>query len=682
MDLALRRSCSSPVWIIPVCLVILTGLVLPGVAHAQMPAGAPLTCNQLWDEASVQAARAAQEKASLVAGTASAAASRWAQAWTQAWIAAWAAQVTGLKPSPAGGCCDSNWFELAARTGKAGWETAWRTAGALSGPDKTWAEKYADSYAEEWAKEWFLSYPWLCAMARAKAQAESYRKRARYSDATADAWALAWADVEVWAEVRASVWTEVWTNAGSAAWARAGAEAMATAAASAESSALAAVSGNCALAAASACARASAAAFAAAWAAAGSSAYSSAYADASAEAMARAFAEAWAGAMSGANAEAFAFAYAKAFAKAGAQAFASVWRLRLADQGQLSQIVKWWKTPGAPQPPIQTIWKLLAAARAQATKKAVAESWAIAWAEAPPAFASDFKHVRADVYQYVYAWTSSWVNSWTASWAYAWAHAWAEAYALACSRAAAVACAQCPPCTTTTRPRTVSRPSGFTYGLIGLGVTAGSIFEIVVQNTTGEQIVVEVPAGTVFKPADPEHQRMVTSDDQRLTVPPNQTTQAPLQGYCLDYGKQPPPATTLGALATEPVLVAALDPKVAMSFPPDPQGSAGAVKYQLDENPAYATFLRIIQAGNRLAGEGKFHTDLPPDKYKLTVIQRALWTYATRNTPSPHTRETLLADVRRQVKESGGTQPEEQIQELVNHIAEDVEGVLRAAEVR
>lgn len=663
------------------CGVGILILASAGAALAQAPGGTPPTCKQHWDEANTLADKDAAEKANLAAGAPpGAAASNWAKSWRQAWNAGWAGRGAALNLAARRDCCDANWFEVAAQTGKAAWGTAWKTAGALSGADKVWAEKYADSYAEEWAKEWFVHYPWLCALARAKAHAERFRDRARFSYATADAWAWAWADAEVWAQVRASVWTEVWTKAGSAAWARAGAEAMATAAASAESSALAAVSGNCAYAAASACARAAAAAFAAAWASAGSTAYSSAYASASAEAMAQALAEAWAWAMSSANAEAFAAAYAKAFAKAGAKAFAAVWRLRLADEGQLSQIVKWWKTPGAPQPPIQTIWKLLAAARAQATKKAVAEAWAIAWAEAPPAFASDFKQVQAYVYQYLYDWTSSWANSWTESWAYAWARAWAEAYALACSRAAAVACAQCPPCTTTTttRPRTVSRPSGFTYSLIGLGVTAGSIFEIVVHNTTGEPIVVEVPAGTVFRPGDPDHQRMIISDDHSLTVPPNQTAQAPLQGYCLDYGKQPPPATTVGARAAQPVLIAALDPTAAFAA----QAPAGGVKYQIDENPAaYAPLLRIIQAGNRLALEGKLHTDLPLHQQKLAVIQRAIWTYATRGTPQAHTREILLGDIRRQVKDSGGTQTEDQIQELVNHLTEDVEAVLRAAGV-
>ena len=148
----------------------------------------------------------------------------------------------------------------------------------------------------------------------------------------------------------------------------------------------------------------------------------------------------------------------------------------------------------------------------------------------------------------------------------------------------------------------------------------------------------------------------------------------------MDYGKQAPPATQLGALVTAPVLVAALAPETALAAllaqPP------AAVTYAFDDNPAaYAPFLRIIQAGNRLAAEGKLHSDLPPDKQKLAVIQRAIWTYSSRSSPKPHTRDTLLADIRKQVKDSGGTQSDEQIQELVNHLMEDVEAVLRTAGV-
>lgn len=123
------------------------------------------------------------------------------------------------------------------------------------------------------------------------------------------------------------------------------------------------------------------------------------------------------------------------------------------------------------------------------------------------------------------------VSAWAESWARAWAAAWMETYLAICSCAAAAVGKDCP-CTTTTtasRPRTVSRPSGFTYELVGLGVTAGSIFEIVVHNTTGEPIVLEVPGGTVFRPSSPDHQRMIVADDERLTVPAGQTAQVPLQ---------------------------------------------------------------------------------------------------------------------------------------------------------
>ncbi len=101
------------------------------------------------------------------------------------------------------------------------------------------------------------------------------------------------------------------------------------------------------------------------------------------------------------------------------------------------------------------------------------------------------------------------------------------------------------------------------------------------------------------------------------------------------------------------MLVAALDP-AALGGTLAGQAAGASVKYQLDDNPAaYGTFLRIIQAGDRLAADGKFHTDLPPDRYKMAVIQRALWTYGSRGSSSPHARETLLNDIRKQVKDSG-----------------------------
>ncbi|HUK30929.1 MAG TPA: Cys-Gln thioester bond-forming surface protein, partial [Candidatus Acidoferrum sp.] len=174
-------------------------------------------------------------------------------------------------------------------------------------------------------------------------------------------------------------------------------------------------------------------------------------------------------------------------------------------------------------------------------------------------------------------------------------------------------------------------------------------------------------------------QRTIIDKTEDTPVAPNQTAEGPLTGYCLDYGKQAPPATILGALNTEGVLVASLGPDAILSSLP--QGSK--VKYTVDDNPAkYAPILRIIQSGNDLAAQGKFHKDMPLDRYKQAVIQRAIWTYTSRGTASPHTRDTLLADIRKQVKESGGTQSDADINELVNHLSEDINAVLKAAGVQ
>jgi hypothetical protein len=72
---------------------------------------------------------------------------------------------------------------------------------------------------------------------------------------------------------------------------------------------------------------------------------------------------------------------------------------------------------------------------------------------------------------------------------------------------------------------------------------------------------------------------------------------------------------------------------------------------------------------------------MPPDKYKTTVIQRAVWTFATKGSAQPHTRETLLNDLSKQVKDTGGSQSEADVQRLVDHLWEDVEATLKASGV-
>lgn len=667
------------------CLLLLPAAPLAAAAAPQLPATP--TCSQLWNEATKISATDAQAKPSTTAGAPpSAAASAWAKVWTQAWVAAWMGQGSAISGSHAKSCCDRRWFEHAATVGKSAWQKAWQAAPALMAANKTWADAYADAYIEQWAESWFEHFPVFCATAKANAAAKAMATATAKKKIVTDAWADVVEATDTLADAQASTWTQVWAEAGAASWASVGSEAMVLASASAVSEAQGLVVGNCALAKAASCAQAAAAAYESAWAEAGSHAFADAFAAAWANASAIAFASAFGSAFATSDAEAFAYATAKAWSSGSADSYAGTWRVILKDQAQLDKLVHWWKTPGAPMPPIKTINQTLAKANKKAFKSAMKKALKAAYKK-DSQWALDFDLAESNALAAATSWSAQWVSAWTESWASAWTATWAHTFALMCSRDAAIACAECPPCTTQTvslPPRTISRPTGFTYTLAGLGVTAGAIFQIAVHNTTDQPILVEVPAGTVFSPNNPGSQRMVISDDQQVPVQPNQTAQAPLQGYCLDYGKQPPPATTLGASLAEHAEVASLDPGGALAALLAEQNPPGAVRYHVDENPAaYASFLHIIQAGNRLAAEGKLHNDLPPDKYKMAVIQRALWMYASSSAGGPpHTRDTLLADIRRQVQETGGTQTEDQIRELVDHLMEDIDAVLRSANVQ
>jgi hypothetical protein len=664
-------------------LVCLGAVLLPGVMRAQNPIVIP-TCRQIWDDAAKEAASAALERANRDAGAAPAGAgASWANAWTQAWKGAWTQAGAMLVPDKNGDCCHNNWFEKAVDAGKESWTKAWQVAPHLAGAAEAWASKFAKAYADEWAKEWFLRYPWLCAQAKVNASVNAAAKTNASAQAGAFAWAFAIARAGAFANSWEDSFSAAWGESGATAWAETGAMALASAQASGSASALAGVSGDCAFARASSCAEAAAQAFAAAWADAGASAFADAYAYAWAQAYAAAFANAWSQANASAGGVAMAKAASQTFATAVADSFAEVWREKLAKAGQVVQIGAYWTTPGAPKPNVKKISLLLAREQMSATQTVFAsalkkaQGGQIAWSIAFGQAADQAKRTAT-------AEAGTWVASWSSQWAESWAYDWMETYVLICARAAAAVCKTCPcttqtPGTTQERPRTISRATGFSYILINLGVNSGTVFRILITNETGQAITVEIPAGTVFKPNNPLNQRVVIDQTQNVDVAPNRSVQAPLTGYCLDYGKQPPPAAALGALRSEGVLVASLGPGAILDSLPQ----SSSVEYSLDDNPAaYAPILRIIQSGNELAAQGKFHRDMAPDRYKLAVIQRAIWTYTSRGTSAPHTRETLLADIRKQVKESGGTQTESDINDLVNHLTEDINAVLKASGVQ
>jgi hypothetical protein len=697
------------VWFRAGFAAVLLTIVLPAlaVARPQAPIGAPLTCKEMWLGADTEAARQALEKAKLEAGVpAGAAQNLWETTWLARWKSVWDAKAATLVPGPDGVCCDINWFELAAMTGKDAWTQSLTTAPIPAGPAGAWATKFTAAYAKAWADAWLLHYPFVCAQARVNAAANALAKANANAGAGVFAWANAIALSGAFSFGAQDSFSDAWGESQASAWAEAGAsaEAEANAYGTAETATL--VEGNCAAVHASSCARAAASAFASAWANAGASAFADAYADAFAEAYASAFANAWAQAQSKAGAVAISLAAANALAKAVADSYAAAWRIQLADHAQVPAIVHWWMTPGSPMPPVKKIQRLLArdqrstmqTVSAAALKKAMAGQ--IAWS-------ISISQTAAQAKKDVVAYASVWVSTWAQAWAADWAEQWVETYIEMCSQAAAAVCAECPPCEEEEHageqpgqddygwpdqpepeddtPRTISRPQGFTYTLVGLGVTAGNVFQIAVTNETGKAIIVTIPGGTVFEPDNPDDQREEISEPIRVYVPAKGTTQAPLDGYCLDYGKQAPPAEQLGMLDHEPLLVASLENAATYASPPS--GAAGAlppakVTYRASQNAsAGAPVWKIIVAGNRLATSGKFHNDLPVARYKLAVIQRAIWVYESRGTATPHTRDTLLADIRKQVKETGGTQTDSQIQDLVNHIMEDVNAVLKAAGV-
>jgi len=689
-------------WAVPGCALFLLCSPALAAAQPQGPTGAPLTCKQMWAEAMAQAEHAALAQANLAAGTAPAGASLWAATWAARWKSVWQAQGDALPSTPGLACCD-HWFETAAQAGKDAWTQAMQAAPVPSGAAGAWATKFSAAYAKAWADAWFLGYPVLCAQAKVNASAKALVGAGAAAKGGAFAWANAVALAGAFAYAAQASYQTAWGESQASAWAEAGAVAEAEANAVGESSSYAQVANNCARVHASSCVQAAASAFAAAWASSGASAFADAYADAWAQAYAAAFATAWAQSASAAGGIGFSQAAAKALATAVADGYAAAWQEKLAKRTEVAQIVHWWMTPNSPKPPIAQISRLLArdersamqAVAANALKKAIGGQ--IAWAIALRAAAD-----KASAGITAYA--SSWVDAWAQSWAADWATNWIDTYIAMCSQAAAAACVECPPCDEEESgeqpsqedagwppqpdtdeeepPQTISKPQGFTYTMVGLGVTAGNVFRMIITNETAKPIVVYVPAGTVFDPDDSADQREEMSTSVRIHVPANGTAQAPLNGYCLDYGKQAPPSEQLGLLTREPLLEASLEGAVSYAEPASRPAAPAHVNYTVDTNPnAGAPVLKIIIAGNRLSATGKYHTDMPPDRYKMAVIQRAIWVYESRGTSAPHTRDTLVNDIRKQVKETGGTQTEQQIQDLATHIMDDVNATLTAAGV-
>lgn len=192
---------------------------------------------------------------------------------------------------------------------------------------------------------------------------------------------------------------------------------------------------------------------------------------------------------------------------------------------------------------------------------------------------------------------------------------------------------------------------------IGKAVAAGNIFRLKITRITPEPFIMEIALGTPINPNVKGVQTMMVGKD--IMAPLTQTvTMIEIPGYCLDPELLVPPTQEQIKSENKPAALWTIE---------NPW-----------ENPdIYIGPKNIIQAGNILSDEDKFHKDMPKEKYLQTVIQRAIWYEAN---PEKFNKEKLKSDITEQVKESGGKQTPEQIETLSNNIWEDVNLTLKESQ--
>ncbi|MBT9586260.1 hypothetical protein IV102_23160 [bacterium] len=187
--------------------------------------------------------------------------------------------------------------------------------------------------------------------------------------------------------------------------------------------------------------------------------------------------------------------------------------------------------------------------------------------------------------------------------------------------------------------------------LEGKGVAAGTIFVAHLKRLAPDPFLLEIAGGTALCPDRAGVQTMMVGQD--VFVPLTQTDcTVEIPGFCLDPNLPPPPRPEAGA-------------------PP----IGWAVASPCDEPTRFFGPKGTIQAGRKLSAAGQFHTDMPPAKYRDTVIQRALWFQAD----PAWNKARLQQDLQQQVEKSGGGQTPEQVQKLTDHLWDDVDLTIKSA---
>lgn len=158
--------------------------------------------------------------------------------------------------------------------------------------------------------------------------------------------------------------------------------------------------------------------------------------------------------------------------------------------------------------------------------------------------------------------------------------------------------------------------------LTGNNRAAGDIFAVSLINQSDYPAEVCFMEGDVLVPSDPAYQRMIVGRSADVTVPAHGQTELHLDGFCLDPGKFPPPQ----------------DPAKCSYTPTETEQS-------------YRGLQEIVKLGNRLARSGVYAQDIQsPEKYRTTVIERALWFAQTCDGPQPYDKARLTQDLVAQVE--------------------------------
>lgn len=172
-------------------------------------------------------------------------------------------------------------------------------------------------------------------------------------------------------------------------------------------------------------------------------------------------------------------------------------------------------------------------------------------------------------------------------------------------------------------------------------------------------------------PINPQEQARMVVDEELFEVGPGGLKTLELEGVCVEYGKPVPPANAV----PQPYHVTC----PAEKPPQVPWGEF----LQNDGIPSSRFTSQSLEKIVRCAGipeqaralqlAGKLHGDLGP-RHLLTVIQRSVWTVC-----DGHNRQKIYEDIQSQVKQTGGNQTDEQVQQLSDNLWADVDLVTKNA---